>query len=222
MNPKSTHAVLALAACLLAGGCALPQPRDLTLGPSYRPQNVFVPVPALPPSIKRVAVLPLLVSGDSSTLLEGRETLEPVLQAELAKTGKFEVFYAGPEFVRSRTGRSSWGGEDALPPEFFVRLHESSGCDAVLFCQLTAFRSYSPLAVGWRLRLVDARTRETLWAADEVFDAGQRQVQAGARRYQLAQLRTTTEDLDEWSVLTSPRQFGQYAAAQLVATLPSP
>jgi len=107
-----------------------------------------------------------------------------------------------------------------LPPDFFDSLREVYACDAVLFCQLTVFRAYKPLAVGWRLRLVDARTRQTLWEADELFDAGQQAVLNGAMHYQRAELRNQVPGEGGWLIQNSPRQFSQYAAAQVVETLP--
>jgi hypothetical protein len=97
-------------------------------------------------------------------------------------------------------------------------LQESVGCDAVLFCQLTAFRAYAPLAVGWRLKLVDVRSRQILWAGDEVFDAGQSTVKTGARRYQLEHLHSL--ESGGWTMENSPRYFGQYTLACLLDTLP--
>ena len=120
--------------------------------------------------------------------------------------------------LRSRTGQSGWTGAEVLPADFFESLRRAYGCDAVLFCQLTVFRAYAPLAVGWRMKMVDTRTRQILWAADEVFDAGQPSVLNGARHYQLAEHRAS--EPDDWGIRNSPRQFGQYAAAQLAARLP--
>jgi len=105
-----------------------------------------------------------------------------------------------------------------LPGEFFESLQRTYGCDAVLFCQLTVFQAYAPLAVGWRFKMVDVRTRQILWVADEVFDAGQRSVLNGARRYDLSNFKS--RESDGWGIRNSPRQFGQYAAARLLATLP--
>lgn len=217
----ATTLLLALGALLT--GCAAPAPfDDMPIGASYCPANTFTRSPSLPPTIKRVAVLPMVSDDCCPDLATGREALEPVLVAELAKLRKFEISRPGPDCLRSRTGQAAWSGEETLPSGFFAGLRDAVGCDAVLFCRLTVFRGYAPLAVGWRMRLVDARTRETLWAADEVFDAGQPAVRAGARRYQLAELRSPAGSPDEWIIRNSPRQFGQYAAARLLATLPSP
>jgi hypothetical protein len=193
----------------------------------YRPDNVFLYPSVLPADLKRVAVLPLACEEPHGDLMDGCEILNPILHSELIKTKKFEVISVGPDILRNRTGRPAWTGTEILPRNFFDSLHRVYGCDGVLFCQLTVFRAYAPLAVGWRLKLVDIHTQQTLWAADEVFDAGQKSVLRGARHYQSPQRRFWTEALfgtgapDDWYIRNSPRQFGEYAVAQLLATMPN-
>ena len=212
-----------LALCAILTGCALParQVGSLVPTPDYRPDNVFLYPSVLPADLRRVAVLPLACEEICGDLVAGCETLRPVLQAELIKTKKFEVVAVSPETLRNRTGCQAWTGTEVLPQDFFESLRRVYGCDAVLFCELTAFRGYAPLAVGWRLKLVDAHTRQTLWAVDEVFDAGQKSVSGGARHFQWARWQFWTAAPDEWLVRNSPRQFGEYAVAQLLATLPN-
>ncbi len=207
-----------LAACALLAGCATEGRNLAGFAPEYRPQNIFSYPPNLPLSLQRVAVLPLACEEPRANLPEGCEALNPVLLTELAKLKKFEVVAVNRETLRSRTGRSGWTGAEILPGEFFDSLQRTYGCDAVLFCQLTVFHAYAPLSVGWRFKMVDTRTRQILWAADEVFDAGQQVVLNGAAHYQAAASRGA--EADNWSVRNSPRQFGQYAAARLLATLP--
>lgn len=206
-----------LAVCAMFTGCATSARHAGVLAPEYRPENIFT-YARLPSNLQRVAVLPLACEAPRADLPDGCETLNPVLLSELAKARKFEVVSVNSEMLRSRTGQSGWTGAEILPADFFESLRRSYGCDAVLFCQLTVFHPYAPLAVGWRMKLVDTRTRQILWAADEVFDAGQASVLNGARHYQLADQRAS--EPDGWGVRNSPRQFGQYAAAQLVARLP--
>jgi hypothetical protein len=211
---------LVLAILLVFTGCILPQPAQHLVTAAYRPQNVFVCGSSLPPQVRRVAVFPMACDQDTTEMVYGRDALEPILRVELAKLRRFELISIGPEMLQARTGQASWSCEDALPHDLFSWLGESCGCDAVLFCRLTTFRGYAPLAVGWRMRLVDVRTHNTLWASDEVFDAGEPAVQAGARHFQLANRRNCEPVPDEWVIGNSPRQFGQYAAARLLATLP--
>ncbi len=207
----------------LLAGCASSESlsRIDLMKPAYHPDNVFEYTPVLPFDLKRVAVLPLACDERRSDLLDGCRSLDPVLQAELIKTKKFEVIPVSCEVLQSRTGNSTWTGEEILPSTFFDSLRGVYGCDGVLFCQLTVFRAYAPLAVGWRMRLVDARTRQTLWATDEILDATYQAPLKEPVIYPFTEPDMTEDSLKRWSVLNSPREFGQYAAAQIIATLPA-
>jgi hypothetical protein len=218
---KWVAASAALAACALSIGChTVATPSDLVRGKGYEPQNVYAESTLLPKNIRRVAVLPLVCDESDSVMNEGRATLEPVLMSELIKTKKFEVVSSDGAFLKNRTSSAVWNSEETLPPDMFALLRDNSACDAVLFARLTVFRAYPPLAIGWRLRLVDAETGRTLWAADEVFDGGQPAVSDGARRHQLTEERDPYGVPNEWFIQNSPAKFGQYTAARLFATLP--
>jgi hypothetical protein len=204
----------------LCGCTLLPQQVSNYVVHAYRPQNVFVSGSSLPPQIRRVAVLPVSCDEQIAESAEGRNALEPVLLGELTKLHKFEVTPISCIVLRNKTGQGHWSCEEALPPDLFSWLSQSQSCDAVLFCKLTSFRGNAPLAIGWRMRLVDIRTGSTLWATDEVFDAGLPSVRAGVHHYQAVALQTYRPQPDDWLIENSPRQFGQYTAAQLLATLP--
>jgi hypothetical protein len=190
--------------------------------PAGRLENVFRASPFLPAELRRVAMLPLSSEGSSATLQEGCEMLQPVLLAELNKTKKFEIVSVNHDDLRKLTGRLNWTGSETLPPDFFDSLQRVYGCDAVLFCEVTEFRAYGTLAVGWRLKLVNARTRQIVWAADEIFDAAGQTV-AGAHHYQtlMHEIFPTVAGTEEaWLKANSPRRFGELTAARLLATLP--
>lgn len=201
--------------------------------------NVFVSSPELPASLKRVVVLPLACEEPTANLTGGCQMLDPVLRAALIRTGDFEVVTVTPEALRGCTGRLSWTGAETLPADFFDSLKHEYGCDAVLFCQLTVFRPTPPLAVGWRLKLVDAGTGKIIWAADEIFDAGNLSVARDAQRFQRSEqphhnifydaysflawcVNTPTRSAldDQWNILHSPEYFGKYSAEKLLGTLP--
>jgi hypothetical protein len=131
------------------------------------------------------------------------------------------VVQASSEELRRLTGRAEWTGEETLPAGLLGSLKKEYGCDAVLFCQLTGFQAYPPLAIGWRLKLVDVRQKKTIWAGDEHFDAGRPAVMAAARRYQQRQQRQLGGDTADWLAATSPQWFGQYSLASLFNTLPA-
>ena len=207
-------------------------------GQGVKSENVFAAAPVLPKDLKRVVLLPLAAETSPADLAGGCDTLNPILLAKLIKTKKFEVISARPEVLRSLTGQSSWTGAEKLPADFFDSLQRTYGCDGVLFCQLTEFRAYAPLAVGWRMKLVDAHTQKIIWAADEDFDAKDPAVEADAKQFQkqqhpnptgvAARLKTFLTAAgpqprnpdDQWDVMNSPRFFGEYSAGKLLKTLP--
>jgi hypothetical protein len=187
----------------------------------FKPDNIFVYPPRLALEFRRVAVLPIAAASMDGDLPAGCEALAPVLIEQLVKTKKFEaVPVDGENFLMPRTGRTAWTGRETLPPNFFDDLRREYDCDGVLFAELTTYRAYAPLAVGWRFKLVDARTRQIIWAADELFDASQSDVRRAAVKYNdKAPISPIVADKD-WAMLNSPRRFGRYTAAALLETLP--
>ena len=217
------------AAAWLAAGAALTLPAQNHSQPPPVPMfqppdqadNSFQDSPVLPAELRRVAVLPLAVDGSPADLSAGGETFGPLLLAELMRTQKFEVIALSQEDLRRQTGRLAWSGAEILPADFLGSLRRVYGCDAVLFCQLTTYRAYAPLAVGWRMKLVDTQTGRILWAVDQVFDAGQPAVLGQAHLYHGGGQWVFQDSESNWQVGNSPRLFGQYALAQSLSTLPS-
>jgi hypothetical protein len=212
---------LAVLGLLLAGCAAVPARTRQALGPSYTPQNVFVASDNLPASIRRVVILPLTMSGTGRNLESGRDALGPILQTELARSGRFELVPVTAHQLRSWTGRSGWTIRDRLPDGFLARLQEETGCDAVLFSQLHQYHPYPPLAVGLTLHLVETELPRVVWAVDEIIEASDPTVATGAQRFSA---RNPTEPGplgDRGDALRSPRRFGQYAAFTLVETIPA-
>jgi len=205
---------------ILVAGCALtPSGRRTTVSP-YKPTNVSQPQAGLPESIRRVAILPIPRSRTDANQAAGADSLEPLFITELNKRNRFEVIPVSPEQLHALTGGSAWTADDRLPAEFFERLRQATGCDAVVFVSLTTFRAYPPLQAGWKARLVDCQQHLTWWAVDEVFDAGSDAVAVAAGAFAKSQLNSPDAALDGAVVLRSPRRFGQYSAYAIVSTLP--
>ncbi len=188
--------------------------------PSYVPSNVYAEETVLPREIKRVAVLPLLAGESTGEMEFGRETLEPILTGELFRRRQFEVELVSAERLLQITGLSRWDGRQPFPEDFFDRLRDALGVQAVLVTELTRYRPHEPLVIGWRLKLIDATEPRVLWAVDEVFDARDPSVAAGARRFADGQPESSGVPNDDRAVLQSPRRFGRYSACAVVATLP--
>ena len=169
---------------------------------------------------RRVVVLPIAPAADAQDLPEGCEALTPVLWEQIVKTKRFEAVPADASHLRQRMGRASWTGREVLPPDFFAYLRREYDCDGVLFAELTTYRAYSPLAVGWRFKLVDARTGQVIWSADEVFDASRPEVQRAASHFEQVKPVLPLITANNWAMLNSPSYFGRYSAAALLDTLP--
>jgi len=221
---RQWHAVWPLGLIALTaaiGGCQSAPPSLGLLQRSYRPDNIFVNQPKLSPALQRVAVLPLAAETAGNDLPEGCAALTPVLWDQLVKAKRFEVVTVDPLRLRGGTGQLSWTGVENLPPDGLAFLRREYGCDGVLFAELTTYRAYAPLAIGWRLKLVDVRTGQVVWATDELFDARRLNVAQAAQRFAEPGWAVPFCRTPNWLALESPSQFGQYSAAALLATLPN-
>ncbi len=219
-EPTLNATKLMLVAAIVAAGCSTFQKTHLH-EVRYRPTNIFYKSKILAPEIKRVAVLPVTASVSSESVLAGIDLLQPLLHAELDKTKRFELLVVSAQQLREWTGRSDWKADEQLPADFFARLHEAADCDAVFFSQLTRYQAYPPLAVGWKLTLVQSTGHDILWAADEVFDAGDTEIANAARQYSTQHIHVEAPLSDPESILGSPSRFGQYSLHALLSLLPS-
>ena len=209
-----------LTAAGLIGGCALPDPDDLVLGPEFKPANYHVETRRLNPQLRRVLVLPLTSEAVGSPAADALESLETTVRAELKRTQRFELVWLTRSELVTLSGRSDWAADSVLPADFLKRLQEQHQCDGVLFCRLTRYETYPPLAVGWQFKLVGCPMPQVLWAFDEVFDAREAGVVNGARRFQQADKSPGRRTGDSRVILSSPRRFAAYAAHGAFLTLP--
>jgi hypothetical protein len=186
----------------------------------YQPTNIYRKGLALDPEVKRVAVLPMTTLQPTEAFQAGVDSLQPLLHAELEKAKRFELIPVTPEQLQNWTGQRVWRADEQLPADFFDRIREETGCQGVLFDQLTRYQPYQPVAVGWKLTLVYNREHQIYWAADEVFDAGDDGVANAARAYESDHIITQSPIPDPNAILSSPSRFGQYTLNALLATLP--
>jgi len=211
---------LALFPALLAAGCASHSVDVMHVADiRYKPSNVYG-AKVLDPRLKRVAILPITTVASTEALVAGAQLLQPLVNAELEKTKRFDLVAITPEQLRLWTGQSTWRDDEELPRDFFKRLRDQCGCDGVFFAQLNRYYPYSPVAIGWKLTLVDAERGGVVWKADEVFDAGDTRVANAARYYSGEHVHIEGPGDDPGVILGSPSRFGQYSLSALLATLP--
>ena len=160
-----------------------------------------------------------------SPILKFNDTKALVLNTagDTEKTGRFEVIVGDRERLNQMLRMQTFSAEDRLPQDFLQKVRDEFGCDAVMFSVLTHYRPYPPLAVGWKLRLVDAVDGQTWWTVDEVFDATDDRVAVGARKFQEKNMKYNGAIpvlQDTFTVLLVPRQFGMYTVRAVVETMP--
>jgi hypothetical protein len=201
-------------------GCATTGQAD-AVAISHVRGNVFVLQPFFPAHIRRVAVLPISTLADNWEADYQIPQLEPVLHDEIGKSRRFEQITITRDQLRQWTGKTTWSVQEKLPANFFRKLQDETGSDAVLFTRLHPFHGFKPMVLGWELRLVDFQTALTIWAADETFDAGDPAVARAASHYFLAHERGGNPLADGEAALNSPGRFSAYALNEMLATMPA-
>ena len=205
---------------LLAAGCSTRPLSDPTFGKAYVPSNIYQSAPTLLPHVRVVAVLPLAADGSGIEAEAGREQMQPLVYAELARREAFEAVSVTPEQLEHWTGRKSWRADEALPPDFLEKVKKATACDGILFCRLSRYQAYPPLVLGWNFKLVDATGGSVWWSADVLFNAGEPEVALGARRHHKENFEYKHAASDSHTILNSPSRFGRYTLSALFATLP--
>lgn len=200
---------------LLAGCSSVPRKLE-DVGPVYSPKNVRGPA-TWPTALQRVAVLPAHdISGDLTR--ENLASYDPVWQRSLGAAQRAELVPVARPRLSIWTGRDSISSTGLLPYGLLERIANETGAQAVLFLDLTSVKSYPPLALGFRARLAALPGGETIWIADELFDAADAETARGARRF--ARSNNSTPGDAGHGVLQSPSRFSAYAFHAVSGLLP--
>jgi len=212
--PARIFPVMLAGLCLvLASGCASAP----ATGKVFVPAN-HVGEAVMPATVRRVVLLPLAGGGVAPPA--SLADLDPVVAAALQQQNRFEVVAVSRETCRRLFGAEEFSSVGALPPDFLAAVRREFGADAVLFVDVTVFRAYRPLAIGFRAKLATLSDVRLVWTFDNLFSAADPAVVNSARRHALTG--GTPEipaDLSP-AVMQSPSRFTAYAAEAMFATLP--
>ncbi len=188
-------------------------------GPFHAVANVYISPNGLPANLQRVAVMPLVSGRGTRSAARGVPLIQQAFTEELSRARSFDVVTLSPDRLDTLLGVRALYADSRLPIEFISKIKEETECQAVLFSELTTFRAYPPVAVGWKLHLFDLETEELIWAADEVFDAGQATVANALRRHIREKLSPNNAAATQLLVLDSPREIARYSLGELTGTL---
>jgi hypothetical protein len=214
--------VLSIALSLLVlTGCTSPRlehsMRDRPIGTAYKPSNVYAVI-ELPTEFDRVLLLP----PSDPTGGELSSELVDALIAALRRTARFEVIPSGQAFAAiSDPGiQLPLLAGQAIPPAILAEAQRLQA-KGIMQLQFTHYRPYKPLQIGLRGRLLELKGQgRVLWEIDELFDAGQKSVAIGARRYADAHIEQPFPLQSSYSVLMSPVRFAGYVGTVSFGTLP--
>ncbi len=103
--------------------------------------------------------------------------------------------------------------------EQLVTTRKTLKCDAILVGTVTEYRPYPHLAMGLRMKLIDLKDGELLWALERVWDAADKATERRIKSYLQRRVRSDPASLDEQLVVVSSLQFVKFVAYEVGETL---
>jgi hypothetical protein len=220
MKSTMLQSLLAIALFLGSLGCAqITKQWDASrTGPFHTVANVYISPDGLPANLQRVAVMPLVPGRGNRSAERGVPLIQQLFTEELSRARIFDVVTLTPNRLDTLIGIRALYADSRLPVEFISKIKEETGCQALLFAELTTFRAYPPVAVGWKLHLFDLETETLIWAADEVFDGGQASVANALRLHIREKLSPNNAAATQLLVLDSPREMARFSLGEMIGT----
>jgi hypothetical protein len=118
------------------------------------------------------------------------------------------------------TQDNTFGVPSTYTLEQLSAIHKALNCDAVLIGTVTEYHPYPRMAVGLRMKLLDLRDGQLLWALEQVWDSTDKTVERRIGEYFQSQMRSGFAPLREQLVVVSPLKFIKFVAYEVAKTLP--
>jgi TolB-like protein len=112
-----------------------------------------------------------------------------------------------------------------LPPNSTYNLEQLSSirralkCDAVLTGTITEYRPYPHMVVGLRLRLVDLKDGQLIWAIEQIWDSSDKTTENRIKKYLKSQTHSSSSHLGKKLVTVSSLKFIKFVAYEVAQTL---
>ena len=111
----------------------------------------------------------------------------------------------------------------AVPPTYTLEqltaIRKTLKCDAVLIGTISQFKPYPHMAIGLRLKLVDLRDGQLLWALEQIWDNSDKTTEYRIKNYFQYQKRSGFAPLREQLVTVSPLEFIKFVAYEVAETI---
>ena len=98
-------------------------------------------------------------------------------------------------------------------------IRETLKCDGVLLGTITEFEPYPHMTVGLRLKLLDMRDGQLLWALEQVWDSADKAIEKRTKSYFKAEKASDFAPLHEQLATVSPLEFIKFVSYEVAATL---
>jgi hypothetical protein len=92
-------------------------------------------------------------------------------------------------------------------------------CDAVLIGTVTTYKPYPHLRIGVRLKLIDARDSQLIWAIEQIWDTTDKSVEERIKRYFDKEKRSEAQNLSQHLVSISSLGFLKFVSYEISDTL---
>lgn len=110
-------------------------------------------------------------------------------------------------------GNSTYGLDQLLS------VRETLKCDGLLLGTITEFRPFPHMAVGLRLKLLDLRDGQLLWALEQVWDSADKTTEKRIKDYFKSEKRAGFAPLHEQLAAVSPLEFIRFVSFEVAETL---
>lgn len=98
-------------------------------------------------------------------------------------------------------------------------IHETLKCEAVLLGTITEFRPYPHMTIGLRLKLIDLRDGQLLWALEQIWDTADKTTEYRIKDYFRSQKRSGYAPLHEQLATVSSLEFIKFVSYEVAETL---
>jgi hypothetical protein len=192
-----------LAGCSIKYGTSVPSASYYYLNP-YKSLN----------TVGRVAIVEL--NNESSYPKISEDVFEKLYQA-LQKKQIFGLTVIHQDDSSWRSLQLDRDSKYTL--EQLMTIRKTLKCDGLLLGTITEFRPYPHMTIGLRLKLLDLRDGQLLWALEQVWDSADKTTESHIKDYFLSQKRTGYAPLHEQLATVSSLEFIKFVSYEVAETL---
>jgi hypothetical protein len=106
-----------------------------------------------------------------------------------------------------------------LKLEQLQAIHQQLKCDAILVGTVTTYKPYPHLRIGIRLKLIDVRDSQLIWAIEQIWDTTDKAVEERIKKYFDKEKRSEAQNLSQQLVSISSLGFLKYVSYEISETL---